>query len=156
MLESKKFRPDGFDEIYLHGIDMATSDSDNGEFEAQRPSVEYFIGLARGYGIPVHIPTEADILKSGRIYGYEGSFTIQTKLRSRIKMLKERKAAAERSMEGHKAIIYGADGAIQDAEFWLNNWVWNMSPRHEWTEDALKWLEEHEPDEELSGKDVVS
>jgi len=150
LLESKKFRPDGFTDIYLHGIDMATGGDDNGEFESQRPSVEYFIGLARGYGINVHIPTEADILKAGRLYGYEGSFTIQTKIRSRLKLLTDKKRQAEKQLEGLKAIVYGCDGAIQDCEHWLKNWCWDLSPRHEWADDAIKWNQEQG---ELSGAD---
>ena len=153
LLESKKFRPDGFTDIYLHGIDMATGGEENGEFEAQRPSVEYFIGLARGYGINVHIPTEADILKAGRLYGYEGSFTIQTKMRARLKMLQDKKRQAEQQVEHLKAVVYGAEGAIQDCEFWLKNWTWDLSPRHEWTDEALNWQAEQG---ELIGEDGIS
>jgi len=153
LLESKKFRPDGFTDIYLHGIDMATGGEENGEFEAQRPSVEYFIGLARGYGINVHIPTEADILKAGRLYGYEGSFTIQTKMRARLKMLQDKKRQAEQQAEHLKAVVYGAEGAIQDCEFWLKNWTWDLSPRHEWTDEALNWQAEQG---ELIGEDGIS
>ena len=55
----------GFKEIHLYGVNMANDE----EYASQRPSVEYFVGLARGAGITVYIPDESDILKSWTIYG---------------------------------------------------------------------------------------
>lgn len=57
----------GFKEIHLYGVNMATDT----EYGAQRPSVEYFVGLARGKGITVYIPSESDLLKNFYIYGFE-------------------------------------------------------------------------------------
>ena len=41
------------------------------EWQNQRPSCEYFIGMAEGMGIKVTIPDEADLLKTRFIYGFE-------------------------------------------------------------------------------------
>jgi hypothetical protein len=58
---------EGFKEIHLYGVDMAVST----EYDEQRPSCEYFIGLARGRGIKVYIPEESHLLKVRYKYGYE-------------------------------------------------------------------------------------
>ncbi len=63
---------DGFEEIGIYGVDMATSQGGIGnEYAAQRPSCEYYIGVAQGRGIKITIPDEADLLKTRFIYGFE-------------------------------------------------------------------------------------
>jgi hypothetical protein len=62
-----------YKEIHLYGVDMAH----HTEYGTQRPSVEYFIGLARGAqairGWPVvYIPENCGLLKTPYIYGLEG------------------------------------------------------------------------------------
>jgi len=57
----------GAEEIHLYGVNMATDQ----EYGAQRPSCEYFVGLARGRGIKVYIPMESDLLKNFYVYGIE-------------------------------------------------------------------------------------
>lgn len=57
--------------IGIYGVDMAHST----EYGGQRPSVEYFIGWARGLaevqGFPtVHIPEQSELLKTAFLYGY--------------------------------------------------------------------------------------
>jgi hypothetical protein len=56
-----------FKEIAIYGVDMAVGT----EYAAQRPSCEYFVGLARGMGINVIIPDEADLLKNRFLYAFE-------------------------------------------------------------------------------------
>ena len=60
---------EGFKEISVLGVDMAT----NSEYQAQRPSVEWWLGLAEGLGIKVYIPPTSDILKCTQIYGFESN-----------------------------------------------------------------------------------
>lgn len=60
---------EGVDEIGIWGVDMAHGT----EYAAQRPSCEYFIGIARGRGIPVYIPPQSDLLRCGEMYGLENS-----------------------------------------------------------------------------------
>lgn len=57
----------GFEKIALYGIDMSRSE----EYRDQRPSCEYFIGVARGMGIDVFIPEESSLLRSAFLYGKE-------------------------------------------------------------------------------------
>lgn len=57
----------GFKEIQVWGVDMAVGT----EYEKQRPSCEYWLGVAQGMGINVYIPPQADLLKTRFIYGFE-------------------------------------------------------------------------------------
>jgi len=57
----------GAEQIGLYGIDMATGS----EYFDQRPCCEYFIGLARGMGIDVHVPKASALMKSPWLYGYD-------------------------------------------------------------------------------------
>lgn len=59
----------GYEEISIYGVDMATIGG--GEYAAQRPSCEFYVGVAVGKGIPVHIPHQADLLKTRFLYGFE-------------------------------------------------------------------------------------
>ncbi len=45
--------------------------SHNSEYVAQRPSCEYFIGIARGAGIKVYIPPASDLCKCRFMYAFE-------------------------------------------------------------------------------------
>ncbi len=58
---------EGFKTIALYGVDMAN----DSEYGWQRPSCEYFIGLAEGLGIEVIIPSASDLLKCTQLYGFE-------------------------------------------------------------------------------------
>jgi hypothetical protein len=56
--------------IGIWGIDMMVADATFGqEYSYQRPSVEYHLGIAKGYGIEVVIPDECDIVKCAYWYG---------------------------------------------------------------------------------------
>ena len=58
---------EGFEEIHVYGVDMAV----DSEYHHQRPSCEYFLGIAMGRGIKVHIPDQADLLKTRFLYGFQ-------------------------------------------------------------------------------------
>jgi hypothetical protein len=62
-------------EIHVYGVDMAQ----DGEFQFQRPSVEFIIGWAIGEGIKVVLPQESDILRSIYKYGYDNC-PLETKI----------------------------------------------------------------------------
>lgn len=68
----------GAKEIGIWGVDMAVGtgkpspvNPGGGEYSHQRPSCEYFIGLARGMGVKVHIPAESDLCKQLFMYAFE-------------------------------------------------------------------------------------
>jgi len=153
ILESAAYQEGGWETIQLRGIDMATSqDIQNAEFYHQRPSVELFIGIARGLGLEVDIPTQSDILKSCRLYGYEGSYKIQDKMRNRMDEIVKRRMAAEQQMDQARALYHGAVGALQDIEYWYRNWTWDTAEHQEWANPAIdKYLEQAK--EEQSGEE---
>ena len=56
---------EGFEEIHVYGVNM----SHNTEYGTQKPSCEYYLGLAKGRGIKIYIPEESDLCKSFFHYG---------------------------------------------------------------------------------------
>jgi hypothetical protein len=57
---------EGADQIGIWGCDLATG----GEYAYQRPNMEYFIGYARGRGIPVYVPPQNTLLSPCRKVPY--------------------------------------------------------------------------------------
>ena len=57
-----------FKEIHIYGIEMEHAS----EHIYQKPSVTYFIGLARGKGIKIYLPKESTLMRSQCLYGFEG------------------------------------------------------------------------------------
>ncbi len=57
----------GYKEIGIWGVDMATAT----EYGSQRPSCEYYLGVALGKGIKLTVPPESDLLKTVFIYGFQ-------------------------------------------------------------------------------------
>jgi hypothetical protein len=64
---------EGFEEIHVFGVDMAVSSPKllHDEYSHQRPSCEYFLGVAVGRGIKIFVPDTADLLKTRFLYGYD-------------------------------------------------------------------------------------
>ena len=56
---------EGFEEIHIYGVNM----SHHTEYGTQKPSCEYYMGLAKGMGIAVYVPPESDLMKSYFLYG---------------------------------------------------------------------------------------
>ncbi|MFA5212841.1 MAG: hypothetical protein WC406_05890 [Methanoregula sp.] len=56
-------------QINIYGVDMAVGD----EYIAQRPSCEYWIGIAEGMGVKVFIPNASDLCKTTFLYAWEVS-----------------------------------------------------------------------------------
>jgi hypothetical protein len=56
---------DNVTDIYLCGVDLLQQL----EYQVQRPCAEYFIGIARGRGIKVHVQSTSTLLKSNGLYG---------------------------------------------------------------------------------------
>lgn len=57
----------GATEIGLWGVDMVCQD----EYGYQKPSCEYFLGIAQAMGIKIFIADESPILRPTRVYGLE-------------------------------------------------------------------------------------
>jgi hypothetical protein len=117
---------EGITHLGLWGVDMAQSDpatGANGEYEHQRPSCEFFVGVAAGMGVQVMVAAESDLLKTPRLYGFEThTGDAFTKLKAREKELKQRlqeAEAKEQSSAQEKLILHGA---IENMKY-MRQWV---------------------------------
>jgi hypothetical protein len=120
---------EGFKEIGIWGVDMAVSSPlrAQNEYSHQRPSCEYFIGIAEGRGIKVHLPDECDLLKSRFLYAInepeENAFN--KKLANMQKSLQQRlneADAKERMSNKQKEQYIGAISCLQEVgKIWGND-----------------------------------
>jgi len=110
---------EGFETIDLYGVDMAQDE----EHMKQRPSVEYFVGLARGMGINVRIPIESDLTNTAKLYAFDKDTGIRVKLKARIKELEQRINQYQAQVNQLNTAINNLNGAKQDCEYWLNVWA---------------------------------
>ncbi len=102
---------EGFHEIHVYGVDMAVGT----EFMGQRPSCEYFLGIAKGKGIRLYIPYQSDLLKSRFLYGFQEDEEIafNKKCESSVKMMRERHAQAAKQERAVADAALRYDGGIQ-------------------------------------------
>lgn len=116
---------EGVHELGLWGVDMACSDparGNNGEYEHQRPSCEFFLGIAHGMGVHLHIPAQSDLLRAGRLYAFEshrGSNYL--KYQARCQELRERASAAQSlaRQKEQEAIACGA--ALENMKYFYRD-----------------------------------
>ena len=102
----------GATEIHIAGVDMAAID----EYGAQRPSCEYFIGLARGRGIAVTVPAVSDLLKVRAIYAFSGEDAYSAKCKARASELAGRLHQAKHEMELFSRQHAGALSALEEID----------------------------------------
>jgi hypothetical protein len=130
----------GFKEIHLYGVDMAQDGVlvQTAEYRAQRPSCEYFLGIASGRGIRIVLPPGSDLLISDHLYGFEDGSPMFRKRTARLAELNRRKdgvraklaeldaqkAAMEAQYWAHKINLVSAinqmDGAAQEVVYEMN------------------------------------
>ena len=117
---------EGFEEIHIYGVNM----SHHTEYGTQKPSCEYYLGLAKGLGIKIYVPPVSDLLKSNFLYGLDeekqGEISgkiqerkdwlngvYQQNLQQKNQMLQQM-AQLDNSIQQHV-------GAIEDCNFWLQH-----------------------------------
>jgi len=108
-------------EIGLWGINMAQHGTAHGggsagwftsEYARQRPSVEYWLGVAEGKGVKVTVPVQSDLLRCACIYGYHTT-DVMKKMVVRRKELEQRVASAQqREQSGHDEALF-LSGALE-------------------------------------------
>lgn len=103
---------DGYKTIAVFGVDMAI-DGVHGqsEYGHQRPSVEYFIGVARGLGIDVVLHPESEICKCAFLYGFDNEQFVRRKLLRRIEQLTNDDAGLVQQYEAIKRTLHELRGA---------------------------------------------
>ena len=118
-----------FDEIHLYGVDMAQDTVQAAEYRQQRPSCEYFIGVAEGHGIKIVMPPGSDLLKASHLYGFD-SDVYRDKMMARLQELGQRKENIRGEMTQHssraeflQARISELDGSMQEVQYNLTNLI---------------------------------
>lgn len=107
------------EEIGVWGVDMATTP----EYKAQRPSCEYYLGFARGRGITVTVPPQADLLKTAGLYAFDDRVSdMAAKATARSAELRQRMAAAEQKRDQGALEAAYLQGAVEDTEQYWSQW----------------------------------
>ena len=110
---------EGFPEIHMYGVDMAL----NKEYREQKPSCEWFMGMAAILCDKFVLPFESDMLKAHYLYGFQNSQPLERKFRDKIEELKKKKNHAMQSLEEIKFGVAKLDGAIEVTGYYLNNHI---------------------------------
>jgi hypothetical protein len=99
-----------FKEIRVYGVDMAC----DSEYGHQRPSCEYFLGVAAGLGIKIWLPDTCDLLKSRFLYGRDEPEELQfrQKLTEVLKNLNAKLRSENEKMEKAKQEVCKYHGAV--------------------------------------------
>ena len=112
----------GATEIGCFGVDMATGS----EYGPQRPSCEFFLGIAAGRGIKLTIPDKADLLKSRFLYGFEEKLqeAWEAKIHGMLESMAARQAKAQNTADGAlkqvQQYIGAAEGIREVERIWSN------------------------------------
>lgn len=80
-----------FEEIHVYGVDMAVDT----EYHHQRPSCEFFMGLAAGMGKKVFLPAECDLMKVRTLYGFGEVMHDQMEMKKQKQLTDLRRRMAE-------------------------------------------------------------
>lgn len=119
MMQSAVLTFFGASTIGIWGVDMAQGT----EYAAQRPSCEYFLGIARGMGINIFVPPASDLLKNLALYGAEDDAPIRAKMAMREAELVERMAQMNSQQQEIFAHLNQLQGALEDTRYWKGVWL---------------------------------
>lgn len=101
-------------EIGVYGVNMAIDE----EYSSQKPSVEYFLGLARGMGIKVTIPETSDLLQTATLYGLEKD-TSGERLRVRQQELIDQLNEVAAQLDHCLMMKHKIEGALEQVRYEL-------------------------------------
>lgn len=107
-------------DLSLVGIDMATGS----EYASQRPSVEWFLGLAHGLGVELHIPSSSDLLKTAFLYGSTSQYAgMSAKVKTRLRELHGQKDQIEQQVANLQSMHASICGAIDSMAYIEGVWL---------------------------------
>ena len=111
---------EGCTELGVYGVDMAHDT----EYGIQKPSCEYFIGIAQGRGIKVTLPPDCELLKADFLYGYEQELIERWNARLQAREADLTKKVAELDVQIERAVATRENyrGAQQDTAHIRKNW----------------------------------
>ena len=116
-------------DIAIYGIDMAQHALKGAghvgwftsEYARQRPSVEYWLGIAEGRGIKITVPPQSDILKTACIYGYHTTERFQKFQARRHELTVRTQQAQQMEQAKHDEALF-LMGALENMNYdeqWL-------------------------------------
>ena len=115
-------------ELHIFGVDMAQDHVLQAEYAEQRPSCEFFLGVASQSGIEIKMPAGTDLLRASHLYGFEDPGPYHLKKRERFVELGQRKeqikgvlGQLEAQMKHHTGSLNQLDGAMQEINYDLRN-----------------------------------
>ena len=110
---------EGAETIGVWGVDMAASS----EYGQQRPSCEYFLGLAEGRGIEIVLPPESDLLRASSQYGLVNDSALAKACNVRISEMNTRMQECMNAQNQNAMTISRLQGGIEVAEYFKATWV---------------------------------
>lgn len=113
---------EGFEKIYLFGIDMAQ----DSEYSFERPSVEFFLGWACGRnpnGLnSIVVPEKSDLLKTMWLYPFDDSAPFRAKCTSRLEELNQRIGSHSNAEFQNRDIKNQLLGAQDNMRYIMKTW----------------------------------
>ena len=111
---------EGFKEIHVYGVDLAVGV----EYVEQRPSCEYYLGIAKGRGIKLYLPIESDLLKTRFIYGYDEvrKDAWMKKLESTLQHMHSQKNQSDMTIRNQQSVSDKYEGAITALNEMARTW----------------------------------
>ena len=111
---------EGFKEIHVYGVDLAIGV----EYIEQRPSCEYYLGIAKGRGIKLFLPIESDLLKTRFIYGYDEvrKDAWMKKMESTLKHMNTQKQQSDMVIRNQQSVSDKYEGAITALHEMVKTW----------------------------------
>lgn len=114
-------------EIALYGIDLAQRT----EYQTERCCVEYWLGVAATAGVKITIPPTSDILKCAGMYGVDDGmadltiklFARRDELRAKNDEISAQWEALRSQMEMTRYQQFATQGALENTEYVLTNWL---------------------------------
>ena len=111
-----------FNDIELMGVWGVNMGAEE-EYSFQRPSCEYWLGIAEAKGIKVEIHGEnSAVLKCNTIYGYDKEWTWMREARQRKKQLEIGEKDLAQKVEEMKQHYWQQQGAIKDVQYFLRKY----------------------------------
>jgi hypothetical protein len=111
-----------YNDIGLMGVWGVNMGADE-EYSFQRPSCEYWLGIAEANGIKVEIHGDnSAVLKCNTIYGYDKEWTWMREARQRKKQLEIGEKELAQKVEEMKQHYWQQQGALKDVQFFLRKY----------------------------------
>ena len=113
---------EGATHISLYGVDMAQhGDGVKSEYAHQRPSCEYFLGIATGLGIKTFVHEHSDLLKTRKLYAFDSDGEMRLKWAARSKELQGQLTEVNAQLDLLVKRQHVLMGALDDMQ-WTRQW----------------------------------